>query len=134
MAFQPFRKHKTPGYRPPETPPAEKQPLGHSLDENLIAIRAASENTQDLVIREFNVSGISAALVLCEGMFNLTTLGQNVLVPLAGLKLKEPDPQQLLEQVRHNLLLAVDQSEIYTIGEVYSFIISGFLIIIRFPK
>ena len=114
------------GYRSPQSPPDENIGLSQSLEENLEIIRKASDQTADLVIRKFQVSGLSAALVLCEGMFNLVALGQNVLAPLAALRLKHPTPQRLLEAVRSRLLLAVDQGEVTTVGEVYRFIMSGF--------
>ena len=114
------------GYRPPHAPPEENRPLVSCLKENLAVLRSTSQNTSDLVIRVFQVSGIAAALVLCEGMFNLVAAGQNVLAPLAALQLEKPTPKHLLEAVRKDLLLAVDQGEISTVGEVYRFIMSGF--------
>ena len=119
-------KKETEGYRLPQSPPGESLALSLSLQENLAAIRKASDATADLVIREFEVSGLSAALVLCEGMFSLVALGQNVLAPLASLQLKKPTPQHLLEAVRRQMLLAVDQGEVSTLGEIYRFIMSGF--------
>ena len=126
MAFERFYDGRVPGYRAPGPAPQEGVRLVPSLTENLIALRAAGGNTQDLVVREFCVSGTPAALVLCEGMFNLTALGQNILGPLAALRLERPDPRRLLELVRRDLLLAVDQGEVRTLGEVYRFIASGF--------
>jgi len=119
-------KTKIDGYRLPQNPPDEDQKLTESLAENLKMIRSASQGTADLVIREFKVTGLSAALVLCEGMFNLVALGQNVLAPLASLTLEQPTPQRLLDAVRQELLLAVDQGEFTTVGELYRFIMSGF--------
>ncbi|MBP0962954.1 MAG: spore germination protein [Oscillospiraceae bacterium] len=110
----------------PQSPPEENLALTLSLQENLAAIRNLSGSTADLVIREFEVSGLSAALVLCEGMFSLVALGQNVLAPLASLQLEKPTPRHLLEAVHRQMLLAVDQGEVSTLGEVYRFIMSGF--------
>ncbi|MBR5559293.1 MAG: spore germination protein [Oscillospiraceae bacterium] len=117
---------KTKGYRPPHSPPEENRLLESCLQQNLDVLRRVAQNTSDLVIREFEVSGIAAALVLCEGMFSLVAAGQNVLAPLSTLRLRHATPQKLLEAVRNNLLLAVDQGEIFTVGEVYRFIMSGF--------
>lgn len=120
------KERTVPGYRAPQPPEGENIPLSKHLQRNLEYLRAASHNTADLVIREFEVSSVPVALVLCEGMFNLVALGQNVLAPLTELKLKRPDPEELLEQVRRSLVLAVDQGEVATVGEVFRFIMSGF--------
>ena len=119
-----------PGYRIPAGFPEENKPISKQLGRTLDDLRQAAGSTSDLVIREFEVSGISTALVLFEGMFNLVALGQNVLEPLSGLRCEPPEPNRLLELVRRSLLLAVDQSEIRTLGEVFRFAMSGFGILL----
>lgn len=124
--FEWLNDNRVEGYRPVGKPRDEDVKLTGDLLEDLVELRTAGQNTQDLVIREFTTCGIKAALVLCEGMFDLTALGQLVMQPLTALDLPDPTPQALLECVRHDILLAIDQSEVYTVGEVYRFIVSGF--------
>ncbi len=117
-------------YHPPTTPPGDGLPLCDSLAQNIVTLRSICSNSMDLVIRQFEVSGLSVALVLCEGMFNHVTLGRMVITPLTELNLRDPSPNALLNWVRYKGVLAADKGEIRTFTELYRFISSGFAVIL----
>ncbi len=123
-------KNKSSEYRTPGPPPGEGVLLLGSLEENIVMLRGFASNSMDLMIREFEVSGVRVALVLCEGMFNHVTLGQMVITPLSHLTLTDPTPDALLDWVRYKGVLAADKGEIRTFSELYRFATSGFAVIL----
>ena len=119
-----------PAYRPPTQDPAADRRLTHSLLQNLIELRAMFGSSMDLVIHEVKICGIPCAVALCEGMVDTNVWSKMLAQPLVDLKLEDPTPQKLLSWLRTNSLLAPDQKEVRTFGELFRFMMSGFVVLL----
>ena len=76
------------------------------LLQRLIDIRALCGGTGDLIVHELEVSGVSCAVVLCEGMVDTNTFSKMFALPLTSLSLLDASPQAVLTWVRKHALLA----------------------------
>lgn len=110
--------------------PGEDKKLKTSLLENLVELRAQYANSTDLLERQMTVSGVNIAVLMCEGMINLHMFSQALVRPLTELKIEDNTPQKLADWIRYKTILAEDQKEIYTFGELFQFIMSGFAVIL----
>lgn len=112
-----------------QTPSPQK--FSDSLLENTVTIREKFSNSSDLIIKPIAVSGISVALVMCEGMVGLQTMSELLVEPIQKLTLPEDStPDDLLHWVRYDTALAADQQEISTYDELFQFIMSGFVVVL----
>ena len=116
------------GYSPPKHSAAVTK-LGTDLTDNMIMLRTKLSNTADLITKELEAEEIRLQLLMCEGMVDTTNLSKLILEPLRQLKLSEKSPSALLDWSRKSLLGSV-QYEIRTFEEVFSFMMSGFAIIL----
>ena len=119
-----------PAYRPPTRDPAEERRLTESLLENLVELRAMFGASMDLVVHEVKVCGIPCAVALCEGMVDTNVWSKMFAQPLVALALEGPTPQKLLAWLRTGSLLAPDQKEVRTFGELFRFMMSGFVVLL----
>lgn len=117
-------------YAPPRTDSAADRKMDRVLLQRLIDIRALCGGTGDLIVHELEVSGVSCAVVLCEGMVDTNTFSKMFALPLTSLSLSDASPQAVLTWVRKHALLAPDQKEIYTYTELFRFIMSGFVVLL----
>ena len=117
-------------YQPPGEDPALAKPLSPSLLQNLIEVRALFGGSMDLVIHEVQVCGVDCAVLLCEGMVDTNVWSKMFALPLTNLRLEQPSPEAVLDWVRHQSLLAPDQKEIHTVGELFKFMMSGFVVLL----
>lgn len=127
--FERYRDGTIPGYRPVKESEGKAVPLTGHLDDDLIELRRQVDNSEDLIIRRAVVSGIPVALVGYENMFSLQILTQLVIRPLSTLRLEEESPAALLDWVRDEGILGVQQMECYTMGEVFYLAMSGFVLL-----
>lgn len=104
--------------------------LGSNLLENMVKVRKLFGNSSDLVDRQIMVSGIPVALLLCEGMVSSQFYSQFIVQPFTHLKLEQSTPQRLSEWIRTQSILAAEQKEFRTFGELFKFMMSGFVIIL----
>lgn len=128
--FSRFQDGRVPGYVPAQPDADKEAKLTPSLQEKLVELRRQVDNSEDLVIRRFTASGVAMAVVGYETMFNLQTMTQLVLQPLTKVQLDQPDPQLLLEWIRHDAVLGMEQNEVYTYGELFKMAMSGFIVML----
>lgn len=83
-----------------------------------------------MIVHELEVSGIHCAVLLCEGMVDTNVFSKMFAAPLTGVKLEQPEHALLADWVRHHSLLAPDQKEFYTYGELFRFMMSGFVVLL----
>lgn len=117
-------------YTQPEENPGLAKKLDAGLIKNLIEVRGMFANSGDLVINEVSVSGIDCAVLLCEGMVDTNVWSKMFAAPLTSLKLERAEPAAILDWVRHRSLMAPDQKEIRTFGELFRFMMSGFVVLL----
>ena len=105
--------------------------LSDHLLENLVTLREKCGNSSDLLVNEITVSGISIAVIVMEGMVSQEKLTHSVVLPLTRLALPEgAGSKDLLDWMRHHAMMAADQAELYTIGEVFRRAMSGFAVVL----
>ena len=119
-----------PAYAPPRPDEGADKKLGSALLDNLIGVRAMFTDSGDLIIHEVQVCGVPCAVLMCEGMVNTQTFSEMFAEPLTRLRLEKPGPDSVLDWVRHQSLLAPDQKEIHTFGELFRFMMSGFVVLL----
>ncbi len=125
-----FHYYKDSAYAPPKTDPALSQRLGENLLDNMVTIRQLYANSEDLVTRGVQVSGLSAQLLFCEGMVDNQAFAELVAEPLTSLELPDATPASLQKWLREESILAIDQKEFYTFGELFTFLMSGFVVLL----
>lgn len=117
-------------YKKPLPNPKLEQKISEKLLDNLVNIREIADNSNDIHIKEMNISGVNIAILSCEGLVNGATLGKNLIEPLTDLVLKEPYDTNLIKWIRKYMMISQDESEIYTLDELFRFFYSGFVIIL----
>ncbi len=104
--------------------------LQKDLTENMIKIRAFSQNSSDLLDRQIEVSGVKVALLMSEGMVNSQIFMQTMVRPLCELKLENADGDAIASWVSKNVVLSGEQKEFFTYDDLFSFLLAGFVILL----
>ena len=117
-------------YQPPQPDTGLDRKLAPTLQQRLADLREMVGNTGDLIVNELTVCGIDCAVVMCEGMVATAVFAELFAEPLTALRLDQPTPEKLLGWVRHQSLLAPDQKEFQTYGDLTRFIMSGFVVLL----
>ena len=121
-------------YQPPEPDPGLDTPLEALLTEKIAHVRrflsAGSGTTSDLVVHEVQVNGIACAILMCEGLVSTAVFSEILAEPLLALKLEQPTPEALQNWVQTKSLLAPDQQPVKTYGDLFRFMMSGFVVLL----
>ena len=64
-----------------------RQPIAPKLTQNLEQIRTIAEGSSDLLVNEFVLSGLPAALLCCEGMLATSIITELILNPITKIAL-----------------------------------------------
>lgn len=104
--------------------------LNRDLMENMIKVRALSQNSTDLLERQIEVSGVPVAILMCEGMVNLQLFTQILVRPLTELSLENADGEAVARWVSRETVLSGDQKEFFTYDELFSFLMAGFVVLL----
>ncbi len=118
------------GYQESHPSKDKDNKLTGNLLDDLIEIKRQSGNTADMIYREIEVSGIKTALIMCEGLFNTQLVIEGVVEPLMQYPPIATTPETLLGWIRQQAVMAPDQKELYTFGELFEFVMSGFVVIL----
>ncbi len=94
--------------------------LNRDLMENMVKVRALSQNSTDLLERQIEVSGVPVAILMCEGMVNLQLFTQILVRPLTELSLENADGEAVARWVSRETVLSGDQKEFFTYDELFS--------------
>lgn len=119
----------------PDAENAQKQQaapdaLAFSLDDNIVQLRTLFDNSADLVVHRMTVGGQQIAIVACEGMVNLQAAAAALFPMLSGVERNLPSPAALRDLLREALCLSLEQNELRTLGELCTYIMSGFVVIV----
>lgn len=104
--------------------------LNRDLMENMVKVRAFSQNSTDLLERQIEVSGVPVAILMCEGMVNLQLFTQILVRPLTELSLENADGEAVARWVSRETVLSGDQKEFFTYDELFSFLMAGFVVLL----
>lgn len=104
--------------------------LNRDLTENMVKVRALSQNSTDLLERQIEVSGVPVAILMCEGMVNLQLFTQILVRPLTELSLENADGEAVARWVSRETVLSGDQKEFFTYDELFSFLMAGFVVLL----
>lgn len=104
--------------------------LNRDLMENMVKVRALSQNSTDLLERQIEVSGVPVAILMCEGMVNLQLFTQILVRPLTELSLENADGEAVARWVSRETMLSGDQKEFFTYDELFSFLMAGFVVLL----
>ena len=104
--------------------------LNRDLMENMVKVRALSQNSTDLLERQIEVSGVPVAILMCEGMVNLQLFTQILVRPLTELSLENADGEAIARWVSRETVLSGDQKEFFTYDELFSFLMAGFVVLL----
>ncbi len=106
-------------------------PLDKSLDRNLSWLKAITGGSSDVIVKSGTLCGSRIAVITCEGMASTDTLAQLVYEKLndVGNTEKLP-PEDIMNRLFDDYLIAAEQIEISSIGELTLKMQSGFAIIL----
>lgn len=125
-----MQKDESNSYQKPAADDALSLQLSENLLDTIVKIRELSDNTGDLLVREMTVCGVKTAFIMCEGMFNLQTFTEIVIEPITQLAIPDATADSILDWTRNKTILAGDVKEFYTYGELFQFIMSGFIVLL----
>ena len=106
------------------------QPLQSTLSENLARIRKIAEGSSDLLVNEFLLSGLPAALLCCEGMLSTAMITELILNPITQIQLPNPNGMQVLDFIQNRQLYSIDRAEADTYAKLFRFLNSGFAVLV----
>lgn len=116
----------------PETPIEVMltEPILPDYQENLNQIREIAESSSDLLVNEFLLSGMPAALLCCEGMLSTSMITELILNPITQIQLEQPTAAAVFSYIQNRQLYSIDRSSAKTYGELFRFLNSGFAVLI----
>ena len=109
----------------------KEQNLSSVLEENVINLRTLMSNTSDLTIKHARAGGHHICIVFCEGMANTETMADLIFRPVNSIgNDKEMSLEQLIKTLEEGLLVAGEQKQSDSYGELCMDIMSGFVAIL----
>ena len=119
-----------PAYRKPEPEDGGKL-LGESLEENVVEIRRQLGNTDDLMIHRHTATGVGMAVVMFDGLVANALVSDFLFRPMtripAGL---DTGPKIHAYLGGGGVIMAGEQKEVRTFGELLSITMSGFVVVL----
>lgn len=108
----------------------QEQRISPNLLENMVALRSMCDNSSDIQDRQIFICGVKVAILMCEGMVSMQTFTESMMDPLMKLNIPNCTGQMLAEWVAQRTVFSGDQKEFYTYGELFSFLMSGFVVLL----
>lgn len=105
--------------------------LTANLKDNLVTIRSMCENSSDILIRQIHIQDQTVALISCAAMINDLNAYQLVVGPLTRLTKQEAaTPEDIFRFLHEKSMLAMDLNDVLELDMIFTFIMSGFLVIL----
>ena len=117
-------------YSAPITPGGGDKRLAANLDDNLITLKQLADGSADMVVREFELAGLRLCYVLTEDMVDSGTMAEFFIKPLTSANLGNPTPQAFFGYLQRQAVFAADQKSFGSFGELFAFIMSGFVVLL----
>lgn len=107
-----------------------RQPIAPKLTQNLEQIRTIAEGSSDLLVNEFVLSGLPAALLCCEGMLATSIITELILNPITKIALECPTAANVFAYIQNHQLYSTDRAEAKTYADLFRFLNSGFAVLV----
>lgn len=107
----------------------KSQKLSAVLEENVINLRTLMSNSSDLTIKHAKAGGHPICIVFCEGMASTDTMTDLIFRPVNSIE-KEMPLEELTKTLEEGLLVAGEQKQSDTYGDLCMDIMSGFVAIL----
>lgn len=109
----------------------QNEKLDITLSKKLERLKEITSESSDLLINEVEISGVSTALICCEGMLSTAVITKLVLNPLTNIRLSEnTNAEELFKHINNKMLLSIDRPIADNYGDVIRLINSGFAVLI----
>lgn len=106
-------------------------PITQNLDENLNNIKIYTNNSSDIIIKPGAVAQNRVAVLTCEGMAGTDTLAELIYKKLNAIGNENAmPPDELMNRLFCEYLIAAEQLEILTLGDLVLKLQSGFAVIL----
>lgn len=114
--------------KPAYTP---RNPLTDCLLDNMLVIRQRLDNSADLNVREILVGNIAVCVLTAENMVNLDPLQFSMITLAKTFEGKtNTKPDEIYHFFEQELLFGAELSDAHTIDEVFTMMLSGFMIVL----
>ncbi|MGN0585303.1 MAG: spore germination protein [Ruminococcus sp.] len=100
------------------------------IAQNIRRIKEISDGSSDVMINEFKLSGIPAALLVCEGMVSTGVITDLILEPVTHVQLANTTVEKLTYHLNNRLLLSLDRSKAENYRDLFRFLNSGFAVLL----
>lgn len=100
------------------------------LAENLSVIRRIAEDSSDLLVNEFVLSGLPAVLLCYEGMLSTSTITELILRPITQIALPNPTAAKIFDYIEKRQLYSTDRADAKTYADLFRFLNSGFAVLV----
>lgn len=104
--------------------------IGKDLTQNLIHIKAFSQNSTDIVYHRLQVGKVKMAFLNCEGMIDNKLFGEMAAKPLQYADSDNMTAKDFVEWIETSMVLAQEQKEFFTYDELFSFLMGGFVVVL----
>lgn len=99
--------------------------FSRSLTQNVEYFKRVFGDSADLTIKYMEISEIKCALITIAGMVSKDTITQSVMLPILKSKITGNTPKEKYKFIRDNVIVASDQTEVYTFEDAITLITSG---------
>ncbi len=126
-----LRLQKTLSGTKDKEPAATPVKLEKSLNQNIITIMEKFRNSSDFLKREITVGGHAVALLADEGMVDLQIMTEMIFEPLINCGLGgDALAEEVYTYLEETIPIGIDVNDVYDTDSVFSFIMSGFVVIL----
>lgn len=108
----------------------KNETINPDLQQNIRRIKEISDGSSDVMVNEFTLSGIPAALLVCEGMVSTSIITELILDPITNVQLLNPTTPKLMDYLNSELLLSLDRNEAKDYHDLFRFLNSGFAVLL----
>ncbi len=105
--------------------------INSDLTLALTEIRAIMNNSADLMINDIMLSGHKGAIVTCEGLTDTGISANLIFKPLMNMDLgQNSTSDDVIQHLMNNVLMTYDRTLITTYGDLFRYIMCGFVVVI----
>lgn len=109
----------------------KEQKLSSSLEENIINVRTLMSGSSDLTVKPAKAGNVPICIIFCEGMASTDTMADLIFRPINGIgNERKMTPKQLYDVLQQEVIIAAEQKEDETYGDLCRDIMSGFTVIL----
>lgn len=105
--------------------------LSNSLLDNMLVIRQRLDSSADLNVRELEVGSIKVSILTAENMADLSSMHLSMMTLSKSFEGQvNTKPQEVYQFFEQKLLFSSELSDVYTMEELLTMIMSGFMVVL----